>query len=60
MAITFGQGGQSCDASIIVGRESGKKLSWKGVNGMTYEAIGPPTVSNLRCSIRTGNEFAGQ
>ena len=58
MAITFGQGGQSCDASITLGRDSGKTLKWKGVNGMTYEATGSPSVSNVRCSIRSGNAFA--
>ena len=58
MVVTFGQGGQSCDASIIVGRDSGKTLKWKGVNGMTYEATGAPSVSNVSCSIRAGNAFA--
>jgi len=60
MAITFGQGGQSCDASIVLGRDNGKTLKWKGVNGVTYEATGPATVSNVRCSIRSGNTFAGE
>jgi hypothetical protein len=60
MAITFGQGGQSCDASITVGRDSGNTLKWKGVNGVTYEATGPAAVSKVRCSIRSGNAFAGE
>ena len=44
MSITF-QGGSSCDANIAVGRDQGRPLKWKGVNGMTYEATGPATVS---------------
>lgn len=60
MTITFGQGGQSCDANITVGRDSGKTLKWKGVNGMTYEATGTPSISNVRCAIRAGNAFAGE
>jgi hypothetical protein len=58
MSITFGAGGQSCDAAITLGRDSGQALKWKGVNGVTYEAAGQPTVSNVSCSIRAGNAFA--
>ena len=58
MSITF-QGGSSCDANIAVGRDQGRPLKWKGVNGMTYEATGPATVSNIRCSVSAGNAFAG-
>jgi hypothetical protein len=60
MTVTFGQGGQSCDASIVIGRDNGKTLKWKGVNGVTYEATGSPSISNVRCSIRAGNAFAGE
>jgi hypothetical protein len=59
MTISF-QGGSSCDAAISVGRDQGKTLKWKGVNGMTYEATGPATVSNIRCSVSAGNAFAGE
>ena len=58
MSVTFGSGGQSCDAAITLGRDSGKALQWKGVNGATYEAAGQPSVSNVSCSIRAGNAFA--
>ena len=58
MSITFGAGGQSCDAAITLGRDSGKALQWKGVNGATYVAVGQPSVSNVSCSIRAGNAFA--
>jgi hypothetical protein len=58
MTVSFGQGGESCNASIVVGRDSGRTLSWKGVNGKTYEAVGPATVSNVSCSISAGNAFA--
>jgi hypothetical protein len=59
LTVTFASNGQSCDASIAVGRDNGKTLKWKGVNGMIYEATGPATVSNVSCSIRSGNAFAG-
>ena len=59
LTITFGSSGQSCDAVIAVGRENGKTLKWKGVNGATYEAIGPATVSNVSCAVRSGNAFSG-
>jgi hypothetical protein len=58
LSITFGGGGQSCDAEIALGRDSGKALKWRGVNGVTYEAAGQPSVSNVSCSIRAGNAFA--
>jgi hypothetical protein len=59
LTITFGSTGQSCEASIAVGREGGRALRWKGVNGSIYEATGPATVSDVRCAIRQGNAFAG-
>jgi hypothetical protein len=60
MTISFGSGGQTCEASIVLGREGGRALSWKGVNGKTYEATGAASVSNVSCSIRAGNAFAGE
>jgi hypothetical protein len=58
MTITFGSGGQSCDAAITLGRDSGQALKWKGVNGAIYEAAGQASVSNVSCPIRAGNAFA--
>lgn len=58
MVITFGPGGQSCDANIVVGRDGGNTLKWRGVDGRTREAAGPATVSGVSCSIRSGNAFA--
>ena len=60
MIVTFGQGGQSCSASIILGRDGGRPLRWKGVNGAAYEQTGPAVVSNPSCSVTAGNAFAGQ
>src|SRR5215471_18786360 len=60
MMISFSPGGQTCDANIVIGREGGRTLSWKGVNGKTYEATGTASVSNVSCSIRPGNAFTGE
>jgi hypothetical protein len=59
MAITWDSGGQSCNASIVAGRDSGQAIQWKGVNGKTYTATGPAQPSNISCSIAAGNAFAG-
>ncbi len=61
MTIAFDSaGGQTCNAKIVMGRDSGKPLRFKGVSGMMYEATGPGTVSNMKCKIRSGNAFAEQ
>ena len=41
MVITFGPGGQSCEASIVIGRDGGNTLKWRAVDGSTREAAGP-------------------
>lgn len=58
MVVTFGTGGQSCNVSFISGREQGKAFRFKGVSGVTYEAPGPASWSNVSCSISPGNAFA--
>ena len=58
MIITFGPGGQSCEASIVIGRDGGNTLKWRAVDGSTREAASPATVSGVSCSIRAGNAFA--
>jgi hypothetical protein len=60
MIISFGGGGQSCSASIVAGRESGRPIQWKGVDGMMRQATGPVSFSNVTCSIVSGNAFGGQ
>lgn len=60
MMVSFGPGGQTCDANIVIGREGSRTLSWIGVNGKTYEATGTGSVSNVSCSIRPGNAFMGE
>lgn len=59
MIISFDPSGQSCSATLQIGRDSGRPLSWKGNNGVTYTATGPSVVSNVTCSIAAGNAFAG-
>jgi len=58
MIINFDPSGQSCTASVQYGRASGRAMSWKGVNGVTYTATGPWEASNVRCSVAAGNAFA--
>ena len=60
MTISFGGSGQSCSASIIAGREGGRPIRWKGVDGMMNEQTGPVSFSNVTCSITSGNAFGGQ
>lgn len=60
MIVSFDPSGQSCTAAVQMGRENGRPLTWKGNNGVTYTATGPSVVSNVTCSIVSGNAFAGQ
>lgn len=60
MVITWDSSGGSCNATIVAGRDSGRTIQWKGVNGKTYTATGPVENSNISCSIAAGNAFAGQ
>jgi hypothetical protein len=60
MTVSFDPGGQSCSATIVMGREGGHALRWKGVDGAMREATGQATVSNVSCSISSGNAFGGQ
>src|SRR5436305_9811123 len=54
MIITWDASGGSCNATIVAGRDSGRAIQWKGVNGKTYTATGPVQNSNISCSIATG------
>jgi len=60
MVITWDSSGASCNAAIMAGRDSGRAIQWKGVNGQTYTATGPVQNSNISCSIAAGNAFASQ
>jgi hypothetical protein len=53
--ISFGSGFQTCDISGIVGHESGKPIVWTGLNGKTFESVGPMSMSDATCSVSTGN-----
>jgi hypothetical protein len=53
--ISFGSGFQTCDVSGIVGHESGKPIVWKGLDGQTFESVGPLSISEATCSVSTGN-----
>ena len=57
LVVSFDSSFQSCTASIMLGRESGKAFKFKGLNGKTFTATGTPTVSTPSCSIREGNPF---
>ena|SRR5215813_10772286 len=57
MTISFDPSGQSCSASLVAGRDNGRPLRWKMVDGSIREATGPATFSNVSCSIASGNAF---
>jgi hypothetical protein len=59
MSISFDPGGQSCSASIVAGRDNGRPIRWKGVDGTMRESTGPVSFSNISCSISSGNAFGG-
>jgi hypothetical protein len=59
MTISFDAAGQSCSAVIVAGRDNGRPIRWKGVDGTMNEASGPATFSNISCSISPGNAFGG-
>ncbi|OQW58240.1 MAG: hypothetical protein A4S14_07850 [Proteobacteria bacterium SG_bin9] len=58
MNIDFDPSFQSCTVNVIVGRDSGKPIVFKGLNGITYTSTGPPVVGGQSCSIRDGNALA--
>jgi hypothetical protein len=60
MIVSFDGAFQSCAASVIVGRESGRALTWKGIDGNVYTATGPASVSTPSCAMQPGNAFAGR
>jgi hypothetical protein len=57
--VTFDPSYSSCSADVVVGRDNGKPIVWKGLNGVAYTSTGAPSVSGVSCSIRDGNPFAG-
>jgi len=54
--VTFDPGFTSCTASVIEGH-SGGTIRRRGPNGMMVSSA---TTSPPRCSIQSGNAFAGQ
>jgi len=58
--ISFDPSGQNCTATVQFGRDNGRAMSWKGLNGVTYTATSPWVASNISCSVASGNAFAGQ
>ena len=57
MTISFDAAGQSCSATIVAGRDNGRPIRWKGVDGTMRESTGPVAFSNISCSIASGNAF---
>jgi hypothetical protein len=57
--LSFDPSGQSCTVEVHFGHEAGRAMTWKGANGITYTGTGPWVASNFRCSIASGNAFAG-
>jgi len=59
LVVSFDSTFSSCTASVIPGREGGRAITWKGMNGEIYTATGPVSVSTPSCSVQAGNAFAG-
>ena len=57
--ISFDDEFRSCTLNAMTGSESGKSAQMKGLNGITYTALGKVTYSNQVCSITEGNAFGG-
>jgi hypothetical protein len=55
VTVTFDPSYRTCTASVIVGLEDGKPLSYIGFNGKRYTATGKTVVSNVTCAVRDGN-----
>ncbi len=54
---TFSGGFQSCSLRVAFGKEDGRSLYHKGMDGRMYTIIST-SVSGTSCSIRNGNAFA--
>jgi hypothetical protein len=59
LTVTFDPSGSSCDASLIVGTESSRPYTWKGLNGSMMTATAKPGISGISCSVSAGNGLAG-
>jgi hypothetical protein len=57
LTITFDPSFSSCTATVVMGREAGKVMKIKGLNGKTYTVEGKPSISSVSCSVRSGNPF---
>jgi len=52
MEIDFDSSASSCTASLMMGRDSGRAIRWKGVNGVSYTQTAPPTIRMSRARSR--------
>lgn len=57
--ISFSDDVRSCTLNAMTGAESGKSAQMKGLNGITYTALGKVTYTNQTCSVTEGNAFGG-
>jgi len=55
LVISFVDQFKGCKADLIFGKEDTRAFKWTGLNGIVFEAVDKPTVSNIACSIREGN-----
>jgi hypothetical protein len=58
LTITFDPSFSGCTATVVFGRETGKALKIRGLDGRFYTVEGRPSVSAVSCSVRQGNPFA--
>jgi len=57
IAIEFGPTFETCAPAVVMGHESGKPYRWVGLDGRTYEAAGPPQISDESCSVSPEPSF---
>jgi hypothetical protein len=58
LKVSFDSSFQTCSAEVMVGGAGGAPISWIGLNGERYTATGHPNISDVSCSVESGNAFA--
>jgi len=59
MIISFSPDGRTCDVKSMFGTPNGQTVRTR-VSGMVFDPAYPTSLSNVSCTIRPGNAFAGE
>jgi hypothetical protein len=57
--VDFDPSFRTCTATVLYGKAGGAPIRWLALDGTVHEVISVRAVSSS-CSIKDGNEFAGQ